>query len=169
MNKKDQIAKLLADGKIDANEAKTLEGMSDEQFAVYAKAHTTPTPPAAGGTEGGEGEGEDEEDKEEVEGNKKIAVQPPTPEVPEVNKDKTFQDWAKAEYMKQQGECITKILGNKANQYTKAELEGKPLSELQKISSLAANVADMGAAAAPATPKAPEGNAKKITPYIPKD
>lgn len=172
MNKQEQINKLLADKLITANEQKVLEGMTDEQFAVANK-FRTPTPPNADAKKGEEEdteEGEDTEDeKDGVEGNKKSEVPPvtekPAKTTPEVNEDDA---WAKAQIVAKRAEYVKAITANKANAFTKAELEGMHMPQLEKMASLAGNTTDMTAAGTPA-PKAPApaGNsAKKITPYV---
>lgn len=159
MNKSQVIAKLLASNKIDAQQAKLLEGMPDDQFAVYSTFLPKDEPLTPPVTEPAKNQATPPVQTAPVQ----------TATVPATNGDKDATAWMQAQYASRREACITQITANKSNTFTKAELEGMPIGSLEKMASLAtANSVDMagakGTVPAPSTAKNAEESAEE--PYV---
>lgn len=177
MTQKEIVAKMLSDKKIDANTAKVLEGMSQEQFDVYQKgAPSVPHAPKAtlpsteSNAEGVEGEEDEEDGVQEVnrKGKKTVVAKK---EVPAVNElDAEAMDWAKGKFTTEKATFIETILGNKSNAFTKDELETMGINTLEKMSKIA-EVKTTDMAGVGAQGGSPDANAKKtapkVKPYVP--
>lgn len=158
MNKAKIIAEMLASNKIDANKAKVLEGLTDEQFAVYQELQPTTTPEVPKTEEGG----------------KNAVVPPVTATTPVVEKsavneaDADKETWMQNQYQARREEFIAKITANKQNAFTAEELGKMSINALEKMSKLIVPTVDMAGALTPAPKTTTAKNAQevKITPYV---
>jgi len=156
MNKAKIIAEMLASNKIDANKAKVLEGLTDEQFAIYQELQPVEKTP---------------EVKEEA---GKNAVVPPVtvpavvPAIAVNEADADKDAWMQGQYKARREEFTTKIIANKQNAFTAEELDKMSINALEKMSKLVTPTVDM--AGALTQPPAKGASNKKteveITPYV---